>query len=149
MTPMINAASLHQVLHVLWWINAVAMLGLPFCFVWIVYFAVARPLDRKLPPMQNYTLERGAWFNSSIIRLVGYVSSALLQPYRGRKNGKLLGAIVRRRFAYQDLVYGQKVDIRKELTRGQLYLCYIWAWYTAYFFMAGVAYFVYVELGIS
>lgn len=96
-----------------------------FIFVPVAYFLLDRPFDKKYE-IKYFTIEKGLWFVSAGVRTASYALGILLQPYRERKiNNKLFAGIVRRRFAYQDRVYGKKVDFTEHASKLQKIISYL------------------------
>lgn len=120
------------------WVLGLTALALPIFTLLIMYPCVVRPLDKRLPPMDQYLMERGVPYLSLMFRLGGYVLGVILQPYRGKGKRGLLGRLTRGRFEYQDAVYGAKVNFRHYLNRYQIWLCNFFAWYVMVAFLIAI-----------
>ncbi len=93
-----------------------------FLFIYwpLAYWFLGRPYDKKYE-VKYYIFEKGMLWVSPMMRLTSYTLGILLQPYRYKKiKNKLLKRIVNGRFAYQDKLYGEVIDFRKDATRLQI-----------------------------
>lgn len=125
----------HSLEVYVFWILGSAFLGLPIFSLLVMYPCVVRPLDKRLPPMDQYLMERGVPYLSLMFRLGGYVLGTVLQPYREKGKRGLLGRLTRGRFEYQDAAFGKKVNFRQYLSRPQIWLCHFFAWYVVFWFL--------------
>ncbi|ABC30351.1 hypothetical protein HCH_03611 [Hahella chejuensis KCTC 2396] len=90
----------------------------------VAYFSIVRPFDKKFE-IRQYTLEKGIFYLSFLIRLFNYVSGILLQPYKGRPLKGLAKRFVEGRFNYQKSVYRKSINFRAHASRFQIGLCYV------------------------
>lgn len=104
----------------------------------LAYFLVGRPFDREFT-IKYYTIEKGPWFIGPGIRLAHYVFGIVLQSFRYKDiKSKLFSEIVKRRFAYQDKMYGTVIDFRQHASKMQLILVYIFWYGTIVLFIAAI-----------
>ena len=93
-----------------------------FLILPLTYIFIGRPFDKKFT-LKYYFLEKGFWHLSVGFRLGHYVYGIFLQPYRYRKiKNKLFSETVKRRFIYQDKLYGKVIDFRACATKWQIML---------------------------
>ncbi|AZZ92288.1 hypothetical protein EUZ85_16755 [Hahella sp. KA22] len=90
----------------------------------LAYFSIVRPFDKKFE-IQEFTLEKGIFYVSFLIRLFNYVSGILLQPYKGRPLKGLAKRFVDGRFNYQKSVYRKTINFRAHASSFQIGLCYV------------------------
>jgi hypothetical protein len=98
-----------------------------FLFVPLTYFILTRPFDKKFK-LINYTIEKGVPIYSAGLRTFGTAQGILLQPYRDKPfSNRFLSEIVRRRFVYQDQLYGGRINLRESATRFQIFAAkFLW-----------------------
>jgi hypothetical protein len=69
------------------------------------------------------------------MRAIGVTIGILLQPYRHKKiKNKVLSEIVKRRFIYQDNLYGGEIDLLSYASKSQIFLAKIFWFGAAIFF---------------
>lgn len=90
------------------------------------YISIGRKFD-KAYELKYYTIEKLAWFIGPGIRLTHYCLGILLQPYRNKRfKNKLVAELMKRRFTYQDKMYGKIVDFREVASTTQVFISYVY-----------------------
>ncbi|ABC30350.1 hypothetical protein HCH_03610 [Hahella chejuensis KCTC 2396] len=90
----------------------------------VAYFTLVRPFDKKFE-IKYYTLEKGIFYVSFLMRLFNYVAGILVQPYKDKPLKGLAQRFVNGRLGYQERVYKKTVNFRAHASGFQISLCYI------------------------
>ena len=108
-------------------LGSLAWVSVVYIFIYwpLAYWFLGRPFDIKFE-VKNYIFEKDMLWVGPGLRLVSYTMGILLQPYRFKKiNNKLFKRIVKGRFDYQDRLYSEVIDFRKEATKVQIVISFM------------------------
>ncbi len=124
----------NPVWHYIWLFWDLVMFSILLVQLPLAYFTIVRPFDRKFE-IKHYTLEKGIFYVSFLMRLFNYVTGILLQPYKKRPLKGIAKRFVRGRFDYQWGVYEKSINFRAHASNFQIRLCYLMYYSTIIFFL--------------